>query len=176
MRRLQLPCSRPESVGTGVGRKSVSRAFCHAHKLAVSRQKLSYVGFVGWHPHCTPPSTGLHTSLLSPFNYSMKVVAVCRYDDTGFIVNDMQVEGPVLCYGDLVTLWRVKRLADITMQSLALMDLVKPTPGVGPRCCLHVGACPFKWRLPGCMLSGEFPGCMRATAVNAVAAASGLVG
>lgn len=49
------------------------------------------------------------------------------------------MEGPILCYGDLVTLWRVGSFQELSMQSLALVDLVKPAPGEsgggGTRCC-----------------------------------------
>ncbi|GAB4813752.1 hypothetical protein N2152v2_000798 [Parachlorella kessleri] len=58
------------------------------------------------------------------------IARIDGYDDTGFIVNDMQVEGAVLCYGDLVTLWRVKDLADISLETLALIDLIKPAPAL----------------------------------------------
>ncbi|KAL4439730.1 hypothetical protein ABPG75_002731 [Micractinium tetrahymenae] len=49
-------------------------------------------------------------------------------DDTGFIVKDVQVEGSIMLAGDVFTLWRVHRMADITLDSLALLRLLKPVP------------------------------------------------
>jgi NADH dehydrogenase [ubiquinone] 1 alpha subcomplex assembly factor 3 len=51
-------------------------------------------------------------------------------DDSGFIVNGVQVEGPILACGDLWVLWDVRRLQDVTAASLALLDAVKPAPDI----------------------------------------------
>ena len=53
----------------------------------------------------------------------------CRYNPTGFIVNDVAVEGPLLCMGDLYTMWAVESLSDVTPQTLSMLHLTKPTPG-----------------------------------------------
>lgn len=38
-----------------------------------------------------------------------------------------------LCFaGDVFTLWRVRRMADVTLDSLALLRLLKPVPGGAP--------------------------------------------
>lgn len=39
----------------------------------------------------------------------------------------MQVQGAILCLGDLWLRWNVKTLKDVTLESLSLVDLVKPT-------------------------------------------------
>ena len=53
----------------------------------------------------------------------------CRYDAKGFLMNDVYMEGAVLCAGELAALWKVESLADITEDSLALLLLMKPAPG-----------------------------------------------
>lgn len=53
-----------------------------------------------------------------------------RYFERGFIVNNVQVEGAVLCCSDLWALWRVKGVAGITPDSLAIVDLVDPKPEI----------------------------------------------
>ena len=64
----------------------------------------------------TPPETG--------------TVRIDGYDGTGFIVGDVQVEGSILCCGDLWLQWRPTHMADITIDTLALLDLVKPAPDI----------------------------------------------
>lgn len=39
------------------------------------------------------------------------------------------MEGAVLAFGGLFALWRVRRLEDITPESLAILDLLRPVPG-----------------------------------------------
>ena len=41
-----------------------------------------------------------------------------------------QVEGAVLLCGDFFALWDVRSIQDVTLNSLALLELVKPAPGV----------------------------------------------
>eukprot|EP00891_Asterochloris_glomerata_P000204 jgi/Astpho2/204/e_gw1.00010.129.1_t len=54
----------------------------------------------------------------------------CRYNPTGFIVNDVAVEGPLLCMGDLYTMWAraVESLADLTLQISSMPRLTRPVP------------------------------------------------
>lgn len=52
-----------------------------------------------------------------------------RYDDTGFIVNDVQVQGGVFCVGDLFTMWKVKSWQELEPDSLSMLQLFKPAPG-----------------------------------------------
>lgn len=55
---------------------------------------------------------------------------VGRYDAKGFTAAGARVQGAVMCTGGLLTEWQgVHRLADITIDSLALMFAVKPAPG-----------------------------------------------
>lgn len=46
----------------------------------------------------------------------------------GFFMGDVQVEGPVICVGDLWFHWKPTRFEDITVDSLALLDVVLPIP------------------------------------------------
>jgi hypothetical protein len=52
-----------------------------------------------------------------------------RYDAEGFVVGGVQVAGAVLCSGSVFALWSVRRLEGATLDSLALLDIVKPPPG-----------------------------------------------
>lgn len=56
---------------------------------------------------------------------------VLRYDETGFIVNDVQVQGPVFCIGDLFTMWNIESWQDLGPDSLSMLQLYKPAPGTG---------------------------------------------
>ena len=56
----------------------------------------------------------------------------CRYTSGGFIVNNTYVQGSVLCLSNLVLHWNVQGLADITVDSLAVLDIIKPKPGDDP--------------------------------------------
>ena len=48
--------------------------------------------------------------------------------ETGFIVADVQVEGSILCVGDLWMKWKPSSLKEVTEDSLALVDVVLPVP------------------------------------------------
>ena len=54
---------------------------------------------------------------------------VCRYTDTGFVVNNTVVEGPLLCLRSSCLLWHVENLADITPEALAPLLLLVPPLG-----------------------------------------------
>ncbi|KAK9812737.1 hypothetical protein WJX72_002868 [[Myrmecia] bisecta] len=56
------------------------------------------------------------------------LVQIEGYDDDGFIVNDVGVEGSLLCSGDIYTLWDIHQLEDITSESLAMLVIIKPPP------------------------------------------------
>jgi NADH dehydrogenase [ubiquinone] 1 alpha subcomplex assembly factor 3 len=43
-------------------------------------------------------------------------------------VGDVQVEGSIVCLGDLWLTWSARSLTDITLESLALLELTKPPP------------------------------------------------
>lgn len=49
----------------------------------------------------------------------------------GFTVSNEDVEGAVLCIGNLCTKWNVQRREDITIDSVSLLDLIQPAPGKG---------------------------------------------
>jgi uncharacterized protein len=59
------------------------------------------------------------------------VLAFCRYLPTGFIVNNVQVQGSLLCLPDTWLLWDVTSLDQVNRHSLAILDLVAPRPQVG---------------------------------------------
>ena len=54
---------------------------------------------------------------------------VLRYDGTGFIVNDVQMQGAIVCIGDLFTMWNIKSWQDLGSDSLSMLQLYKPAPG-----------------------------------------------
>ena len=53
-----------------------------------------------------------------------------RYAEHGFIVNNEDVQGSIMCMGTLSVAWDVARLEDVTLDSLALLDVVRPAPGI----------------------------------------------
>lgn len=66
-----------------------------------------------------------------------RLVQVNGCFDGGFMVGDVQVEGSVICVGDVWFHWKPERYEDITVDSLALLDVVLPIPellvlGCGP--------------------------------------------
>lgn len=67
--------------------------------------------------------------MLTPTAYQSLVYACCRYDDTGFIVNDIQVQGAVFCIADLTTVWKVQQWGEVSPGSLSMLQLFKPAPG-----------------------------------------------
>ncbi|KIZ01075.1 hypothetical protein MNEG_6889 [Monoraphidium neglectum] len=48
----------------------------------------------------------------------------------GFILNNTQVEGAILCLPELWLMWDVVTLRDVTIESLAILDLMAPPPEV----------------------------------------------
>ena len=60
------------------------------------------------------------------------MICLCRYTSGGFTVNDTHVQGAVLCLSNLVLHWHVQSLADISVDSLAVLDIIKPKPGDRP--------------------------------------------
>ncbi|EIE21692.1 DUF498-domain-containing protein [Coccomyxa subellipsoidea C-169] len=67
----------------------------------------------------------------------------------GFIVNNEDVEGAVLCVGNLCTVWNVKKREDITLDSVALLDLITPPPDL-----LIIGCGRSSMRLPKAFTDG----------------------
>lgn len=73
-------------------------------------------------------------NLIHPSNRLVQVHACLP---NGFIIGEAQVEGSIIAFGDLWLRWKPKEYADITIESLALVDVVKPIPeilvlGCGP--------------------------------------------
>lgn len=65
------------------------------------------------------------------------------YAVNGFTVSNEDVEGAVLCIGNLCTKWNVQRREDITIESVSLLDLIHPAPDL-----LIIGCGQSGMRLP----------------------------
>lgn len=50
------------------------------------------------------------------------------YGVKGFIVNNVEYYNPVMVYGSTALLWNVKSVKDISVESLAVIELLKPSP------------------------------------------------
>ena len=59
----------------------------------------------------------------------LTLVFLLRYDGTGFIVNDVQVQGAVFCLADLFMMWNLKSWQELTPDALSMLHLFKPAPG-----------------------------------------------
>ncbi|CAI7867912.1 unnamed protein product [Closterium sp. NIES-54] len=55
-----------------------------------------------------------------------------RYDDKGFTVGGRDLDSSILCVGDLALCWSPSCLADVTPDSLALFQLIRPQPATFP--------------------------------------------
>jgi NADH dehydrogenase [ubiquinone] 1 alpha subcomplex assembly factor 3 len=80
---------------------------------------------IGFHRNITSRTATEELDLTPP---DVGTVRVDGYDDTGFIVGDVQVEGSILCFGDLWLSWKPRRVSEITEDSLVIVDLLKPSP------------------------------------------------
>lgn len=60
---------------------------------------------------------------------TLKEVTACRYTDTGFLVNEVAVDGALLCLRDLWVRWAPSSVAEVTPASLAMLLLLRPMPG-----------------------------------------------
>lgn len=81
---------------------------------------------------CYTSDVHAHASLhqLPPSSPLIAVRLSHRYLPHAFIVNNAQVEGPILCLPDTWLLWDVQTFADINPQTLAILDLLDPPPEV----------------------------------------------
>ncbi|CAK0784264.1 hypothetical protein CVIRNUC_007468 [Coccomyxa viridis] len=52
------------------------------------------------------------------------------YTAEGFTVNSTDVQGAVLCLSNLVLHWNVRNLSEVTVDSLAVLDVIKPKPDI----------------------------------------------
>lgn len=75
-------------------------------------------------------TTNVHICVLSNTLITHITCASRRYLPHAFVVNNVNVEGPILCLPETWLLWDVKGYDDITPASLALLDLVDPPPEV----------------------------------------------
>jgi len=128
---LQQPvmvCSRSDIVPLGCARKSRAPPW-YVAQSPPKGTRLSCINpqliIIRPSPHVsTPACCPLHTaSHTSPY-------ASHRYLPHAFVVNTVNVEGPILCLPETWLLWDVKGYDDITPASLALLDLVDPPPEV----------------------------------------------
>ncbi|BDA44937.1 probable NADH dehydrogenase [ubiquinone] 1 alpha subcomplex assembly factor [Coccomyxa sp. Obi] len=71
------------------------------------------------------------------------------YAVNGFTVSNEDVEGAVLCIGNLCTKWNVQRREDITIDSVSLLDLIHPAPDL-----LIIGCGRSSMRLPEAFTRG----------------------
>ncbi|CAI7784013.1 unnamed protein product [Closterium sp. NIES-53] len=55
-------------------------------------------------------------------------VFITAYDDKGFTVGGRDLDSSILCVGDLALCWSPSCLADVTPDSLALFQLIRPQP------------------------------------------------
>eukprot|EP00879_Flechtneria_rotunda_P008230 GHRR01008623.1.p1 GENE.GHRR01008623.1~~GHRR01008623.1.p1 ORF type:complete len:164 (+),score=47.47 GHRR01008623.1:168-659(+) len=65
------------------------------------------------------------------------------YLPNAFIVNNIQVDGPILCLPELWLMWDVKGFQDLNPENLSILDLIDPAPEV-----LVVGCGPTMRPLP----------------------------
>lgn len=54
----------------------------------------------------------------------------CSYLEDGFTVNKEPVKGAILCINTLCASWKARNLSDVTVESLALLDIINPPPGI----------------------------------------------
>jgi hypothetical protein len=71
---------------------------------------------------CLCSQHNVHAQLVTRFSFF-------RYDGTGFIVNDVQVQGAVFCLADLFMMWNLKSWQELTPDALSMLHLFKPAPG-----------------------------------------------
>lgn len=77
-------------------------------------------------------------SVKSIIDHETGHVRVQGYHPSGFIVNNVHVEGAILCYQDLWLLWDIKDFQAINDTTLSFLKLISPKPeilvlGCGPR-------------------------------------------
>jgi uncharacterized protein len=53
---------------------------------------------------------------------------LCRGNESGFVVNNVHVNGSIVAYGSVWMMWRVTTPQDVTPDSLALLNVTKPVP------------------------------------------------
>lgn len=81
------------------------------------------------HLHTTTQTLANEPDEFNLISLDSRLIRIEGYDDTGFIVNDVQLDGAVLCYNDMFLLWNIDAFSDVSIESLALLDILKPAPG-----------------------------------------------
>eukprot|EP00894_Picocystis_sp_ML_P005337 jgi/Pico_ML_1/55854/g1484.t1 len=56
------------------------------------------------------------------------VARIEGYSEEGFLINSVEVEGSVICYQNLFLMWNVNEWKEVTPDTLALVEAVKPAP------------------------------------------------
>lgn len=101
-----------------------------------------------WKPNRAPQPLAAFSSLSSVIVAEQGKTRLQGYLPGGFILNNTQVDGPILCLPELWLMWDVGSLADVGMDSLAVLDLMAPPPEV-----LVVGCGARVRRLPEALLA-----------------------
>lgn len=58
------------------------------------------------------------------------IARIDGYGKKGFLVNGIEYHSAIICYGSLTFAWHVKNLKEVTKESLAVLDLIKPAPDI----------------------------------------------
>ena len=77
---------------------------------------------------CTKSERPLSYFLSLPLQ--IPIHGMCSCTSAGFLVGERVIPGAVLAYRGLLTGWHVESMADITDDSLSIVDLLKPAPGM----------------------------------------------
>jgi len=72
---------------------------------------------------------------ISPEDFDLLVndehlARVDGYGENGFLVNGVEYHSPIVCFGKLTFAWHVNTIEDINLDSLAIINLLKPAPDV----------------------------------------------
>ncbi|GAQ78783.1 hypothetical protein KFL_000190020 [Klebsormidium nitens] len=55
-------------------------------------------------------------------------VNIDAYDETGFVVDGVDIRGAIVCFGNSTFRWNVSSIADVTPDSLAIFEAIRPAP------------------------------------------------
>lgn len=75
-------------------------------------------------------ATRLASGLTSVIESEAGFTRLQGFTSDGFIVNNVQVEGSILCYSDIWLLWKASSVSKLTPSALSFVDVVKPSPDV----------------------------------------------
>jgi len=103
---------------------------------------LASKGFKSGHPPSSgegeergegPPPTPANESKTDRFNLIQpggRLVQIHACLPGGFLIGDRRVQGSVIAVGDLWLRWKPRIFSEITIESLVLVDIVKPVPDI----------------------------------------------